>query len=418
MFEKRKIHWLRRLGCLLALLTLAGCGSREAKLIAEKISDADQPDKILFERSLYEIARSRYDVGRLTLNTLINTYPDSEYLAKAKLAIADSYYKEGGAAGLTQAQVEYRDFITFFPTAPEAPEAQYKIGLSHFRRISKPGRDLSEAAMAEAEFKEFLLRYPDSELIRKVKSKLRQVQELIADANFRIAKYYSQKRANKAVISRLEEIADDFPSYSRADSALWLLANTLEKVNKSAESVPYYSRIITDYPLSAMVEESKERLQALGQVVPRPTRASVIRAEADALHKSRRSLLGRFGGMMSGKPNLSATRRGPVQVTRVDVPTGPLVARAKPSQNGEKENEKGERVGEEVGELKLELKSVTADGSSDGSVVEGATTAPSGNTVGVSVISDSASPGKKEKEDEGEEKKKEGDTSGGGNGDR
>ncbi|MEE8257393.1 MAG: outer membrane protein assembly factor BamD, partial [Acidobacteriota bacterium] len=291
------------------------------------------------------------------------------------------------------------------------------IGLSHFRRISKPGRDLSEAAMAEAEFKEFLLRYPDSDLIRKVKSKLRQVQELIADANFRIAKFYSQKRANKAVISRLEEIADDYPSYSRADSALWLLANTLEKVNKSAESVPYYSRIITDYPLSAMVEESKERLQALGQVVPRPTRASVIRAEADALHKSRRSLLGRFGGMMSSRPNLSATRRGPVRVTKVDVPTGPLVARAKPSRNGE-ENEKGEGVGEGVGELKLELKSVTAEGSSDGSVVEGETTAPSGNTVGVSVISDSASPGKKEKEDEGEEKKEEGDTSGGGNGDR
>lgn len=414
MFEKRKIHWLPCLGCLLAVLTLAGCGSREAKRIAENISDADQPDKILFERSLYEIARSRYDVGRLTLNTLINTYPDSEYLAKAKLAIADSYYEEGGTAGLTQAQVEYRDFITFFPTAPEAPEAQYKIGLSHFRRVSKPGRDLSEAAMAEAEFKEFLLRYPDSELIRKVKSKLRQVQELIADANFRIAKFYSQKRANKAVISRLEEIADDYPSYSRADSALWLLANTLEKVNKSAESVPYYSRIITDYPLSPMVEESKERLQALGQVVPRPTRASVIRAEADALHKSRRSLLGRFGGMMSSRPNLSATRRGPVRVTKVDVPTGPLVARAEPSQNGEKENEKGE--GE--GELKLELKSVTADGSSDGSVVEGETAAPSRNTVGVRVISDSASTVKEEKEDEDGEEKEEEDTSGGSNGGR
>ena len=77
-------------------------------------------------------------------------------------------------------------------------------------------------------------------------------------------------------------------------------------------------------------------------------------------------------------------------------------------------------MGEGVGELKLELKSVTADGSSDGSVVEGETTAPSGNTVGVRVISDSASAGKEEKEekDEDEEEKEEEDTSGGGNGDR
>ena len=31
-------------------------------------------------------------MGRLTLQTLINTYPDSEYLAKGKLAIADSFF--------------------------------------------------------------------------------------------------------------------------------------------------------------------------------------------------------------------------------------------------------------------------------------------------------------------------------------
>ena len=406
MFGKRQFHWVPRLACLLALLTLAGCGSREAKQIAENISDADQPDKILYERSLYEIARNRYDVGRLTLNTLINTYPDSEYLAKAKLAIAESYYKEGGTAGLTQAQVEYRDFITFFPTAPEAPEAQYKIGLSHFRRISKPGRDLSEAAMAEAEFKEFLLRYPDSPLMPRVKRKLRQVQELIAEASFRVARFYARKRANKAVISRLEEIAEDYPSYSKADGALWLLAETLEKVNRSAESVPYYSRIITDYPLSPMVESSKERLQALGQVVPRPTRAAVIRAEADALHRPRQGLLGRFGGMMSSRPNLSATRRGPVRVTKVEVPTGPLVAKAEPSQNGEEEGEREE-----------ELLPVKAEGSSDGSVVEGVTTTTGGNTVGIKVISDSGSAVKEENEDEEEGKKQEEDTSEGGNGD-
>ena len=44
-----------------------------------------------------DIKHGRHEVGRLGLQTLINTYPDSEYLAKAKLAIADSYFKEGGS---------------------------------------------------------------------------------------------------------------------------------------------------------------------------------------------------------------------------------------------------------------------------------------------------------------------------------
>ncbi len=98
----------------------------------------DQPDKVLYEKATNEIAHGRYDVGRLTLQTLMNTYPDSEYLAKTKLAIADSYYKEGGVSGLTQAEAEYKDFITFFPTAPEAPEAQFRVGMAHFHLMGKP----------------------------------------------------------------------------------------------------------------------------------------------------------------------------------------------------------------------------------------------------------------------------------------
>src|SRR3989449_6200361 len=60
--------------------------------------------------------------------SLINTYPDSEYLAKAKLAIADSYYKEAGTTGLKQSIAEYKDFITFFPFLDEAAYAQMQVG--------------------------------------------------------------------------------------------------------------------------------------------------------------------------------------------------------------------------------------------------------------------------------------------------
>ena len=326
---------IRGLGAICAVIVLVGCSSHEASQIAKKISDADQPDKILFDRSLYEIARSRFDVGRLTLQTLINTYPDSEYLAKAKLAIADSYFKEGGSAGLIQAQAEYKDFIVFFPTAPEAPEAQYKIGLAYFRRISKPGRDLEQARLAELEFKEFLLHYPDSPLVRKVKSKLRQCQELIADAYFRIAKFYYQKRANRAVISRLEEIAQNYSSFSRADESLWMLAETLEKVGKKPESVPFYSRIITDFPLSDYVPGSKEKLTDLKAEIPRPTRAAVIRDRWDrwSLKRNKRGLMSRFGSVMRSRPNLSATRRGFVRVTP-EKPARTLVAKGSLLPNG------------------------------------------------------------------------------------
>ena len=56
--------------------------------LAGPVTPGAQPDKILYEKATNEIAHGRYDVGRLTLQTLINTYPDSEYLAKAKIGRA------------------------------------------------------------------------------------------------------------------------------------------------------------------------------------------------------------------------------------------------------------------------------------------------------------------------------------------
>ena len=105
--------------CFLALAAFAAltnsCGLRRHPYDNPITKDTQQPDKVLFDKAIHDIEHSRYEIGRLTLQTLINTYDTSEYLAKAKLAIADSWYREGGAHGLAQAEAEYKDFILFYP---------------------------------------------------------------------------------------------------------------------------------------------------------------------------------------------------------------------------------------------------------------------------------------------------------------
>ena len=112
---------------------------------AASVDESAAPDKILYDRAQVDIKKGRQEVGRLNLQTLINTYPDSEYLAKAKLAIADSYFKEGGSANWTQAIAGYKDFIVFFPFLPEASYAQSQVAMTHFRQMEKPDRDRTEA---------------------------------------------------------------------------------------------------------------------------------------------------------------------------------------------------------------------------------------------------------------------------------
>ena len=97
--------------------------------------------RLLYDRAIEDIKHGKHEIGRLGLQTLINTYPDSEYLAKAKLAIADSYYKEGGTSNITQAIAGYKDFIVFFPFLPEAAYAQMQVAMCNYNEMPKPDRD-------------------------------------------------------------------------------------------------------------------------------------------------------------------------------------------------------------------------------------------------------------------------------------
>ena len=230
-----------------------------------------EPDKILYGKAMDDIKHGRHEVGRLNMQTLINTYPDSEYLAKAKLAIADSYYKEGGTANTTQAIQAYMDFGVFFPMLPEAAYAQLQVAMAHYRQMEKPDRDRTQAREAEDAFQTFLQKYPNDPLTDKAAQHLREVQEVLAEGDFRIGYFYYTTRGDKrAAASRLASLVNRYPLYSKADRALWMLGNIWEGTEKKELSAPYYARIVRDYPLSPLVPQAKNKLVALKAPVPQP----------------------------------------------------------------------------------------------------------------------------------------------------
>src|SRR5215471_6849106 len=95
-------------------------GSASAQLTSRNTT-VNQSARVLFEQAQKAIKGSSYAEARSLLSTLINTHPDSEYVPRAKLSIADSWYSE---RAFKQAELEYRDFLTFFPNRPEVAEAQ------------------------------------------------------------------------------------------------------------------------------------------------------------------------------------------------------------------------------------------------------------------------------------------------------
>jgi len=232
------------------------------------VDNTAEPDKILYNRALEDIRKGHQEVGRLSMQTLINTYPDSEYLAKAKLAIADSYYKEGGTAGLTQAIQGYKDFGIFFPFLPEASYAQIQVANAHYQQIAKPDRDRTEAKLAEEEFQTFLQKYPKDPLAAKAEQRLRNVQEIIAEGDYRIGYFYYVKGDKRAAAARLIALTRRYPLYSKSDKALWMLGDIFEKSEHKEVASIYYGQIIRNYPLSPLVPDAKSRLVAFKVPVP------------------------------------------------------------------------------------------------------------------------------------------------------
>ena len=313
----RKISW-----ALLVAMMLTwggGCSLRRNPLETPIISNSEQPDKDLFDRAANDLERSRYTVARLTLQTLINTYPDSEFIAKAKLAIADSWYREGGTSGLTQAEAEYRDFITFFPTMPEASEAQMRVAMIHYRGMEKPDRDPTHARRAEQEFQRLLLNYPDAPFMPLAVQRLREVQEVLADGMFEVARFYYIQGADRAAQPRLKELVARYPNFSQADTTLWLLAQSLEREAEdgASESAPYYAQIVRDYPLSAHMEEAKGRLGSIGRPLPDPDPAAVARMMYENTHGESLGLFDKMMGAFHRRPNVTAAqgRTGPPTMT-------------------------------------------------------------------------------------------------------
>jgi outer membrane protein assembly factor BamD len=270
--------------------------------------NSKQPDKELFDKAMIALKKGRFDVARLDFQTMLNTYPDSEYRMRAKLAVGDSWFKEGGAAALTQAEAEYQDFITFFPQAPEAAEAQMKVGDIYYQQMEKPDRDYLNAQNAEKEYRKMINMFPDSTLIPRAKQKLRDVQEVLAERETQIGLFYDSRENFTAAIARLSTVVDTYPLYSKSDQALLGIGDAYAGEAHAVQLSPglpsaikerlravyqdraaaAYAKVITRYPMAPHVEDARDRLVAMNRPVPDPTQAAI--AESEAEEQSRQAL--------------------------------------------------------------------------------------------------------------------------------
>jgi outer membrane protein assembly factor BamD len=300
---------VRRFRYVIVLAAVAGllssCGIRRKKYENPISKDTQQPDKVLFDKAVNDIERSRYEIARLTLQTLINTYDTSEYLAKAKLAIADSWYREGGSHGLAQAEAEYKDFILFYPTMEESAEAQNKVCDIHYKQMEKADRDPMHAFRAEDECRQLVVQFPNSKYAPEAQQKLRNIQEVLAAHEFVAGHFYYNKGSFPAAANRLQGVADQFPLFSGTDEALYEVAAAYQKMgdrfdDKKAAAL---ARIVKDYPLSGHVDEAKDELKAMNRPVPDADPVAYARMKYELENRQKASMMSHVWGAFRKNPD-------------------------------------------------------------------------------------------------------------------
>ena len=335
------IRYIAALGALAVLLS--SCGLKRHPYENPITKDTQQPDKVLFDKAIHDVEHSRYEIARLTLQTLINTYDTSEYLAKAKLAIADSWYREGGAHGLAQAEAEYKDFILFYPQMEESAEAQEKVCDIHYRQMEKPDRDTNHALRAQEECQQLLKQFPNSKFAKEAEQKLRNIQEVLADAEYRVGAFYHARGSFPAAANRLQAVSEQYPLYSQADEALWGLADSYHRMGDRFENqeAAAYTKIVKDYPLSARVDQAKQKLEAMNRPVPPADQAALERMKYDLENRQKGAVPGRVLGVFGSRPDVRmAAKSGTPNMTTfqptvpASVPAAGAAAGATPGATG------------------------------------------------------------------------------------
>jgi outer membrane protein assembly factor BamD len=249
-----------RILLIVAMAWLAACGGKKAP---ETAPGNVPPDQFLLQRANDAMRRQRWQDARKYFQQIVDNYPQSTLRPDAKLGVGDTYLNEGGEANLVLAENEFKEFITFYPTNGRVDYAQYKLAMTHYKRMRAPERDQTETAAAVREFEVFFERYPNSMLTNEVRQKWREARSRLSQASYKVGLYYYRARWYPGAIDRFKEVLKDDPGYPERDAIYYYLAESLLKTDKKAEALPYYDRLVKEFERSEYLVDARKKLETL-----------------------------------------------------------------------------------------------------------------------------------------------------------
>ncbi|MFI5177193.1 MAG: outer membrane protein assembly factor BamD [Vicinamibacterales bacterium] len=242
------------------ILAAAACGEKQPKMPAVGSADAD---KFLFDKGTAALGNKKWLEAREYFKKLIETYPQSNFRADAKLGVGDSYVGERRTESMILGVNEFKEFLQYFPLNPRADYAQYKICEAESKQMLSAQRDQSSTREALRDCDAFIQSWPTSSLRPQVEVLRRQARDRLSESEFQVGLSYFRLKWWAGAISRLQALPKDDPGYSKMDAVYFYLGESYYRALSEAQAIPNYTKVIEDYPKSEYVAKAKARLATI-----------------------------------------------------------------------------------------------------------------------------------------------------------
>lgn len=260
----------RRLGALFAVImlvlaTVSAACSGAARLPPAGLMD---PDQWLFERGTEQLNERKWFAAREYFRRLVDGYPQSPHREEAKIAIGDSYIGEDSVESNILAINEFREFQTFFPASRRGDYAQYRIALAYSRQILHPQRDQAATKDAIREVDTFFQRYPDSSLELDVRRLERHARDRASQSEYEIGYFYARYGVCTGALDRFQSLLAADPAFTNRDAVYFQIAECLLKTDRPTEALPWFERVLVEFPQSEFLGRSKRRVVEIKAMTP------------------------------------------------------------------------------------------------------------------------------------------------------
>jgi outer membrane protein assembly factor BamD len=227
---------------------------------------ASSSDEIVWQAADKAFQKRQWDTARKHYRRIIDGFPQSEHLPEARLALAETHFKEQGTGNLVLAISEYREFLTLYPSHPKSDYAQFQTAEAYYLQRNGPDRDQTNTTKALEEYERLLDVYPNSTYVETARLRVANLRQYLAKAEFAAGYFYQRtRRALRSAINRYEGILVDYPDYAGVDEVLYRLSECMTLAARKAEALPQLSRLVAEYPNSKFAGPARSLIEELAR---------------------------------------------------------------------------------------------------------------------------------------------------------